>query len=114
MNHTRAVLRRAAAERQMKGNETARDYAIELFLGEIGTLLTEQMLQRLPDALLADLYEDWVRALPHLSAEQRIDALFEDISISKVPFLIHRQRIDKRPEAEPAPPAGNVVSLHTR
>lgn len=112
MNHVRAVLRRAAAERQMRGNEKARDYAIDLFLGELGALFTEQMIRRLPDHLLADLYEDWVRALPHLSAPQRVDALFEDTSLSKVPFLIHRQRLKKAPEV--AAQASNVIALHTR
>lgn len=118
MQHTRAVLRRAAAERRMKGDESARDTAIEMFLGELGALFTPRMIQSFDDETLASVYEDWVRSLKQLTREQRIEALTLDVKLCAVPFLIYRKGHTLRPATQSDAPAeedsGNVVSLHSR
>lgn len=110
MQHTTAVLRRAAIERQMKGDAQARDLAIDRFLGELSELFTPRLIQSIDDDTIAALYEDWLRSLPHLTLDQRLDALCRDVRLCKVPFLIYRQ---SNVAEQPAAPE-NVVSLHAR
>lgn len=118
MQHVKAVLRRAAAERGMKGNESARDTAIEMFLGELDALFTPRMVQSLEDDTIANLYEDWVRSLNHLDHEQRIEALIADVKLCAIPFLIYRKGHTLKPAKQNAAPVeqitDNVVSLHSR
>ncbi|MBZ0331670.1 hypothetical protein KZO25_15240 [Halomonas sp. ANAO-440] len=111
MHHIKAVLRRAVAERRMKGSEKDRDYAIERFLGELGELFTPTLLGQLEDELLAGMFEDWLRSLEHLDFTQRQQALVRDTRLSKVPFLIYRTGKDKLPYPTQS---DNVVSLHIR
>lgn len=113
MQYTLAVLRRAAIERRMKGDEVARDTAIERFLGELSELFTPRLIQSIDDETIASLYEDWLRSLPHLSFDQRMEALCRDVRLCKVPFLIHRQNLAPNQDA-PAEEHSNVVSLHAR
>lgn len=112
MHHTKAVLRRAAAERRMIGTERQRDNAIERFLDELTVLFTPTLIGRLEDDVIAGMYEDWIRSLEHLDYEQRLTALVQDIRLCKVPFLIYRTQTAKLPEE--VAPAPNVVSLHAR
>lgn len=116
MQHVRAVLRRAAAERRMKGDENARDTAIEMFLDELGALFTPYMIESIDDTTVAEMYEDWVRALKELDRSQRIEALVQQTQLCKVPFLIHRKgkKIGASQERAAPESSGNVVSLYAR
>lgn len=111
MQHIRAVLRRTAAEKNMTGGNAARDSAINRFLDELGLLLTPRMILTIDDETMAGMYVDWVKALPHLTAEQRVDALINDIRLSIVPFLVYRKGYHQ-PKAVDNPI--NVVPLHAR
>lgn len=111
MHHIHFLLRRAFVEQRMQGSLEGRDAAIEMFLEELGELFTPRLIETIPDETLAEMFEDWVKALEHLDREQRIAALVADVRLCRIPFLIYRKGYAAAREAPPAP-AGNVVPLH--
>lgn len=112
MQRTYAVLRQVSAEKGMKGGAEDRDLAISRFLSELSLLFTPLMISRLDDETVGGMFEDWLRAIPHLSQEERIDALVRDVRLCSVPFLVYRKGLKKTEPEEP--PSENVVALHPR
>uniref|UniRef100_UPI002601CA12 hypothetical protein n=1 Tax=uncultured Halomonas sp. TaxID=173971 RepID=UPI002601CA12 len=86
----KAVLRKVAVERGFKGNEKARDNAIEVFVSELLEVFSERVLLSLDDKRLGDLYEDWLKSLKHLSKGERGEALLEFILNVRIPFSLYR------------------------
>ena len=79
-----------AVERGFKGNEKARNNAIEVFVSELLEVFSERVLLSLDDKRLGDLYEDWLKSLKHLSKGERGEALLEFILNVRIPFSLYR------------------------
>ena len=100
-----ATLRIAAIERNHKGSPESRDKCIEMYLDELGTLLSEDVMQEIDSASLIRGYEQWVSlAAGGKTQEERLAAMRRAIMFCPRPVSTDEQNPTQ-------PSTTNVVSL---
>jgi len=102
-----ARLRIVSAEAGDTGSAASRDATIAAFLGELESVVSELVIDRISDTGLRSLYVSWVNQLTAgLDAHSRLVWLAEGVIISP--------SAAGRAIQPPSEPTGNVINLHAR